>query len=48
VWELRDELTVYDAAHVALAEALGAVLPTANRRLARARGPTCRIEALGR
>jgi predicted nucleic acid-binding protein len=45
-WELRDNLTVYDAAYVALAEALGAVLLTADRRLARAPGPRCAIEVL--
>ena len=35
IWELRDELTAYDAAYVALAEALGdALLLTADRALA--------------
>ena len=35
IWELRDELTAYDASYVALAEALGdAVLLTADRALA--------------
>lgn len=45
-WELRDNLTTYDAAHVALAEALGATLLTGDRRLAHAAGPTCTIELL--
>lgn len=45
-WELRDNLTTYDAAYVALAEALGATLLTGDRRLARAAGPTCTIELL--
>ena len=34
VWELRDNLTAYDAAYVALAEATGAPLVTADRKLA--------------
>ncbi|MEO7753633.1 MAG: type II toxin-antitoxin system VapC family toxin, partial [Terracoccus sp.] len=45
-WELRDSLTIYDAAYVALAEALAATLLTGDRRLARAAGPTCTIELL--
>lgn len=43
-WELRDNLTAYDAAYVALAEALDTTLLTGHRRLARAAGPTCSIE----
>jgi predicted nucleic acid-binding protein len=35
MWELRDNVTVYDANYVALAEALDADLLTADRRLAR-------------
>lgn len=46
-WELRDNLTIYDAAYVALAEALRASLLTGDRRLARATGPRCHIEVLG-
>ena len=45
-WALRDNLTVYDASYVALAEALDATLLTADRRLARATGPRCAIEIL--
>jgi predicted nucleic acid-binding protein len=45
-WELRDNLSIYDAAYVALAEALEVILLTADRRLARATGPQCRIEVL--
>jgi hypothetical protein len=43
-WELRDNLTLYDAAYVALAEAMHAALLTGDRRLARATGPQCPIE----
>jgi len=35
-WELRQNLTAYDAVYVALAEALGAPLLTCDRRLATA------------
>ena len=45
-WELRDNLTPYDASYVALAEALDTTLLTGDRRLARASGPRCRIECL--
>lgn len=45
-WELRENLTVYDAAYVALAELLDVVLVTADARLAGAPGLTCRIDLL--
>jgi predicted nucleic acid-binding protein len=45
-WELRDNLTVYDAAYVVLAEAMQATLLTGDQRLARASGPRCPIEIL--
>jgi predicted nucleic acid-binding protein len=45
-WELRDNLTVYDASYVALAEALEVTLLTGDGRLARAPGPRCRVEIL--
>jgi predicted nucleic acid-binding protein len=45
-WELRDNLTTYDTAYVALAEALVATLLPGDRRLAHAAGPTCTIELL--
>jgi predicted nucleic acid-binding protein len=45
-WELRDNITPYDAAYVALAEALEAILLTGDERLARAPGPRCRVEVL--
>jgi predicted nucleic acid-binding protein len=41
IWELRDNLTVYDAAYVALAEALDVPLLTADRKLARTTGTRC-------
>jgi predicted nucleic acid-binding protein len=44
VWELRANLTAYDAAYVALAEALGAPLLTRDRRLAGSAGHRARIE----
>jgi predicted nucleic acid-binding protein len=45
-WELRDNLTVYDAAYVALAEVLNVALLTADARLSKATGPRCEIELL--
>ncbi len=47
-WSLRENLTIYDAAYVALAEQLEAVLVTADARLSRAPGLHCRIELLPR
>jgi predicted nucleic acid-binding protein len=44
VWQLRRNLTSYDAAYVALAEALDAPLVTLDRRLSEAPGITCRVE----
>jgi predicted nucleic acid-binding protein len=43
VWQLRDNLTAYDAWYVALAEALDAPLVTLDERIARAPGPRCDI-----
>ena len=40
-WELRHNLTTYDAWYVALAESLGADLATLDVRLSRAVGPRC-------
>jgi predicted nucleic acid-binding protein len=42
-WELRANVTIHDAAYVALAELLAAPLITLDKRLARAPGPRCRI-----
>ena len=44
VWELRDRLTPYDAAYVALAELIGAPLVTCDARLGRARGHEAVVE----
>ncbi|HEY1620276.1 MAG TPA: type II toxin-antitoxin system VapC family toxin [Streptosporangiaceae bacterium] len=45
-WELRANVTPYDAAYVALAEVLGCELWTADKRLAKAPGPACPIRVL--
>lgn len=45
-WELRANLTAYDAAYVALAENLRVTLLTVDARLARAPGLRCQIEVL--
>jgi predicted nucleic acid-binding protein len=44
IWQLRDNLTAYDAAYVALAEALGTPLVTTDRRLARSTGHSALVE----
>ena len=41
IWQLRHNLTSYDAWYVAAAEALELPLATLDRRLARATGPEC-------
>jgi predicted nucleic acid-binding protein len=46
VWELRDNLTAYDAAYVALAEALDALLLTADGGIGKANGVGCQVEVL--
>ena len=46
VWELRSNMTAYDGCYVALAEAMGIPLLTADRRLARAPGLRCAVEAV--
>lgn len=43
VWELRDNLSAYDAAYVALAELLDCALLTADGRLGRAPGIRCPV-----
>lgn len=44
VWDLRNNLTAYDAVYVALAEALDAPLLTRDQRLAAAAGHHARVE----
>ena len=44
IWELRHNMTAYDAAYVALAEALGAPLLTCDESLASARGHEATVE----
>lgn len=43
IWDLRHNLTAYDAWYVALAESLAMPLATLDRRLSRASGPECRF-----
>jgi predicted nucleic acid-binding protein len=45
-YDLRANVTPYDAAYVALAEALDYTLVTADARLARAPGLRCRVDVL--
>lgn len=45
-WELRDNVSVYDAVYVALAEACRTTLVTTDARLARAPGIRCAVEVL--
>ena len=46
MWALRDNVSAYDAAFVALAEALDCPLLTADARLAAAPGPDCPVTVL--
>ncbi|HMM49837.1 MAG TPA: type II toxin-antitoxin system VapC family toxin [Miltoncostaeaceae bacterium] len=48
IWELRENLSAYDATYVALAEAWNTELVTADERLARAPGPRCTITVMHR
>lgn len=41
IWELRDNLTAYDAAYVSLAERLEATVVTCDSKLAGSSGPRC-------
>jgi predicted nucleic acid-binding protein len=43
VWELRANITAYDAWYVGVAESLDAPLATLDTRLSRAPGPGCRF-----
>lgn len=46
MWELRANVTAYDAAYVALAERLGVHVVTCDGRLASASGPRCGFELI--
>jgi predicted nucleic acid-binding protein len=46
VWQLRENLTAYDATFVALAEAFDAVLVTGDERLAKSTGPRCGFQVV--
>src|SRR5690625_543628 len=48
VWELRDNLSAYDAGYVALAEELNCVLVTADARISRAPGISCPVTVVPR
>lgn len=48
IWELRENLSAYDASYVALAEALTCGLVSADARLARSPGPRCAITVVRR
>lgn len=47
-WSLRENLTIYDASYVALAEMLETVLVTADARLSGAPGLRCEVEVMAR
>jgi predicted nucleic acid-binding protein len=46
MWELRENLTPYDAAYVALAELTGAVLVTGDERITASPGARCDIQLI--
>lgn len=46
MWELRDNLTAYDAAYVGLAELLDGPLITCDAKLAAASGPRCDFDLI--
>jgi predicted nucleic acid-binding protein len=46
MWELRENLTPYDAAYVALAELTGAVLVTGDERITASPGAGCDIQVI--
>ncbi len=47
IWELRDNVTAFDAAYVAAAEQLRCDLVTGDRRLAAAAGVRCTVRVVG-
>ena len=44
IWELRHNVTAYDAAYIALAEGIGASFLTGDRRLAAVAARSCTVE----
>jgi predicted nucleic acid-binding protein len=46
IWQLRENMTAYDAGYVALAEQLGASLLTCDRKYAPVPGLRCTVEIL--
>jgi predicted nucleic acid-binding protein len=46
IWELRENMTAYDAGYVALAEQIDAVLLTSDATYAATTGPRCAIELI--
>lgn len=48
IWDLRENLTSYDACYIALAEALECALVTADRTIANCPGRRCEVEWLRR
>lgn len=46
IWELRHNITAYDAAYVALAERLDAVLVTCDTKLVNASGTRCTFDPI--
>jgi predicted nucleic acid-binding protein len=46
MWELRANLTPYDAAYVALAELTGTILVTGDARITAAPGTNCQIQII--
>ena len=46
IWELRENLTAYDATYVALAELTGAVLVTGDERITASPGTRCDIQII--
>ena len=46
MWELRENLTPYDAAYVALAEVTGSVLVTGDERITASPAARCAIQVI--
>lgn len=46
MWELRENITAYDAAYVALAERINGALVTCDAKMAGASGPRCTFDVI--